>query len=144
MRYFFFLQLLMIFLSCTKPIDNLYSPKTLAHDIIDLEEFISIGDIHILVEYIDFKAATSDSIIGKSYYELLNEANRFNREIKLKEKLERNALLVDNVQKILEDRLSNHLCDDYILEMKKKGIHKHNDKKDNSLEMYEDSYLIDY
>jgi hypothetical protein len=36
-----------------------------------------------------------------------------------------------NIKEILNQRLQNHICDDYILEMNKKGIHKHNERNNS-------------
>ena len=129
-----------VFFSCSNPLEKTYDKVELEKDIIELKAIVSEDKLNELEGYIAISNQLGVNIVGKTYNELLYdiEASKKN-EIK-----RQNDYTRVNVKEILNQRLKNHICDDYILEMNKKGIHKHNEKKNDSIEWYEDGYYIDY
>ena len=129
-----------VFFSCSNPLEKTYDKVELEKDIIELKAIVSEEKLNELEGYIAISNQLGVNIVGKTYNELLYdiEASKKN-EIK-----RQNDYTRVNVKELLNQRLKNHICDDYILEMNKKGIHKHNEKKNDSIEWYEDGYYIDY
>mgnify|MGYP001187926495 CR=1 FL=1 len=129
-----------VFFSCSNPLEKTYDKVRLEKDIIELKAIVSEDKLKELEGYIAISNQLGVNIVGKTYNELLYdiEASKKN-EIK-----RQNDYTRVNVKELLNQRLKNHICDDYILEMNKKGIHKHNEKKNDSIEWYEDAYYIDY
>jgi len=129
-----------VFFSCANPLEKTYDKVELEKDIIELKVIVSEDKLNELEGYIAISNQLGVNIVGKTYNELLYdiEASKKN-EIK-----RQNDYTRVNVKELLNQRLKNHICDDYILEMNKKGIHKHNEKKNDSIEWYEDGYYIDY
>ena len=129
-----------VFFSCSNPLEKTYDKVGLEKDIIELKAIVSEEKLNELEGYIAISTQLGVSIVGKTYNELLYdiEASK-NNEIK-----RQNDYTRVNIKELLNQRLKNHICDDYILEMNKKGIHKHNEKKNDSIEWYEDGYYIDY
>ena len=140
MKYFLLTLFSTMFLSCSNPLEKPYYKVSLEKDIIDLKEIISKDELNELEGYIAISNQLGVNIVGKTYNELLYdiEASKKN-EIK-----RQNDYTRVDVKELLNQRLKNHICDDYILEMNKKGTHKHNEKKNDSIEWYEDGYYIDY
>ena len=90
--------------------------------------------------YLAISSQLGINIDGKTYNELFYDIETSKKnEIKRK-----NDYTRVNIKELLNQRLQNHICDDYILEMNKKGIHKHNEKNNDSIIWYEDGYYIDY
>lgn len=129
-----------VFFSCSNPLEKTYDKVELEKDIIELKAIVSEDKLNELEGYIAISNQLGVNIVGKTYNELLYdiEASKKN-EVK-----RQNDYTRVNVKELLNQRLKNHICDDYILEMNKKGIHKHNEKKNDSIEWYEDGYYIDY
>ena len=129
-----------MFLSCSNPLEKPYDKVSLEKDIIDLKEIISKDELNELEGYIAISNQLGVNIVGKTYNELLYDIEiSKNNEIKIQD-----DYTIVNIKELLNQRLKNHICDDYILEMNKKGIHKHNERKNDSIEWYEDGYYIDY
>ena len=129
-----------VFFSCSSPLDKPYDKVSRAKGILDLKEIISKDELNELEGYIAISNQLGVNIVGKTYNELLYDIEvSKNNEIK-----RQNDYIRVNVKELLNQRLKNHICDDYILEMNKKGIHEHNEKKNDSIEWYEDGYYIDY
>ena len=140
MKYSLLILFTAVFLSCSNPLDKTYDKVSLAKDIIDLKEIISKDELNELEDYILLSSQFGVNIVGKTYNELLYDIEiSKNNEIK-----RQNDYARVNIKELLNQRLENHICDDYILEMNKKGIHKHNERKNDSIEWYEDGYYIDY
>ena len=129
-----------VFLSCSNPLEKTYDKVGLAKDIIELKEIVSEEKLNELEGYIAISTQLGVNIVGKTYNELLYDIE----ESKNNDIMRLNDYTRVNIKELLNQRLKNHICDDYILEMNKKGIHKHNEKKNDSIEWYEDSYYIDY
>ena len=129
-----------VFFSCSNPLEKTYDKVELEKDIIELKAIVSEEKLNELEGYIAISNQLGVNIVGKTYNELLYdiEASKKN-EVK-----RQNDYTRVNVKELLNQRLKNHICDDYILERNKKGIHKHNEKKNDSIEWYEDGYYIDY
>ena len=129
-----------VYFSCSNPLEKTYNKVELEKDIIELKVIVSEDKLNELEDYIAISTQLGVNIVGKTYNELLYdiEASKKN-EIK-----RQNDYTRVNVKELLNQRLKNHICDDYILERNKKGIHKHNEKKNDSIEWYEDGYYIDY
>jgi len=140
MKYSLLIIFSAVFLSCSNPLDKAYDKVSLAKDILDLKEIISKDELNELEDYILLSSQFGVNIVGKTYNELLYDIEiSKNNEIK-----RQNDYARVNIKELLNQRLENHICDDYILEMNKKGIHKHNERKNDSIEWYEDGYYIDY
>ena len=140
MKYSLLILFSTVFLSCSNPLDKPYDKVSLAKDILDLKEIISEDELNELEDYIALSSQFGVNIVGKTYNELLYDIEiSKNNEIK-----RQNDYTRVNIEELLNQRLENHICDDYILEMNKKGIHKHNERKNDSIEWYEDCYYIDY
>ena len=140
MKYTLIILFSTVFLSCSNPLDKPYDKVSLAKDILDLKEIISEDELNELEDYIALSSQFGVNIVGKTYNELLYDIEiSKNNEIK-----RQNDYTRVNIEELLNQRLENHICDDYILEMNKKGIHKHNERKNDSIEWYEDGYYIDY
>ena len=129
-----------VFFSCSNPLEKTYDKVELEKDIIELKAIVSEDKLNELEGYIAISNQLGVNIVGKTYNELLYDIETSkNNEIK-----RQNDYTRVNVKELLNQRLKNHICDDYILEMNKKGKHKHNEKKNDSIEWYEDAYYIDY
>ena len=129
-----------VFFSCVNPLEKTYDKVELEKDIIELKVIVSEDKLNELEGYIAISNQLGVNIVGKTYNELL-----YDIEVSKKNEIKRqNDYTRVNVKELLNQRLKNHICDDYILEMNKKGIHKHNEKKNDSIEWYEDGYYIDY
>ena len=140
MKYFLLTLFSTMFLSCSNPLEKPYDKVSLEKDIIDLKEIISKDELNELEGYIAISNQLGVNIVGKTYNELLYDIEiSKNNEIKRQD-----DYMTVNIKELLNQRLKNHICDDYILEMNKKGIHKHNEKKNDSIEWYGDGYYIDY
>ena len=140
MKYSLFALFSAMFFSCSNPLEQPYDKASLAKDIIELKEIISEDKLNELEVYIELSSQLGVNIVGKTYNDLFYEIEKSkNNEIK-----RQNDYTRVNIKELLNRRLENHVCNDYILEMSKKGIHKHNEKKSDSIEWYEDGYYIDY
>ena len=129
-----------VFFSCSNPLEKTYDKVGLAKDIIELKAIVSEDKLNELEDYIAISTQLGVNIVGKTYNELLDDIKTSkNNEIK-----RQNDYTRVNIKELLYQRLKNHICDDYILEMNKEGIHKHNERKNDSIEWYEDGYYIDY
>tara|TARA_B000000475_G_C15703538_1_gene327357 strand:+ start:14 stop:436 length:423 start_codon:yes stop_codon:yes gene_type:complete len=129
-----------VFFSCSNPLEKTYDKVELEKDIIELKAIVSEDKLNELEDYIAISTQLGVNIVGKTYNELLDDIKTSkNNEIK-----RQNDYTRVNIKELLNQRLENHICDDYILEMNKKGIHKHNERKNDSIEWYEDGYYIDY
>ena len=129
-----------VFFSCSNPLEKTYDKVELEKDIIELKAIVSEDKLNELEDYIALSSQFGVNIVGKTYNELLYDIEiSKNNEIK-----RQNDYTRVNIEELLNQRLKNHICDDYILEMNKKGIHKHNERKNDSIEWYEDGYYIDY
>lgn len=132
--------LTIIFSSCSNPLENKYNKVSVEKDMLALKENITTDQFNELAEYIALSSFLGVDITGKTYNELLDDIETSkNNEIK-----RQNSYTRINIKELLNQRLQNDMCDDYILEMNKKGIHPHNEKKNDSIEWYEESYYLDY
>ena len=139
MKYFFLAFLSIIFFSCTNPLENTYDKISLEKDIIVLKEIVSQDELNELLEYIVLSVSLGVDINGKTYKELFNDIET----AKINKKKNENSFSRQNIQELLNQRLENHVCDDFMLEMNKKEIHNHSEKN-NKIEWDDDSYFIDY
>ena len=129
-----------VLFSCSNPLEKTYDKASLAKDIIELKAIVSEDKLNELEGYIAISTQLGVNIVGKTYNELLYDIETSkNNEVKRQDDYAR-----VNIKELLNQRLKNHICDDYILEMNKKGIHRHNEKKNDSIEWYGDGYYIDY
>ena len=129
-----------VFFSCSNLLEKTYDKVGLAKDIIELKAIVSQDKLNELEDYIAISAQLGVNIVGKTYNELLYDIEASKKyEIK-----RQNDYTRVNVKELLNQRLKNHICDDYILEMNKKGMHKHNEKKNDSIEWNEENYYINY
>tara|TARA_B100000497_G_C7655492_1_gene394534 strand:- start:56 stop:478 length:423 start_codon:yes stop_codon:yes gene_type:complete len=140
MKYNLLALFSIVFFSCSNPLEKTYNKVGLEKDIIELKAIVSEEKLNELEGYIAISTQLGVNIVGKTYNELLYDIETSKKnEIKKQNDYKR-----VNVKELLNQRLKNHICDDYIIEMNKKGIHKHNEKNNDSIEWYEDSYYIDY
>ena len=134
---FFVLLFAVIFFSCSNPLQKSYNPIFLEEDVIELKKKISDDELNKLLEYIRLSSYLGVDILGKTYNDLLNEV----RAAEINEKIIDNSILTQNVQELLNERLDRHKCDDFIIELHSKRMHKDDN---DSVIWYDDSYLIDY
>ena len=139
MRLYFLIFLLLLFLSCSNPLENKYSQVTLENDILFLKEIITKDEMNELEKYIQLSGTLGVDIGGKTYAELLNDIEAS----KIYEK-NKNMYLNSDVKDIIRERIKNHICDDFIIEMNRKGIHQHNELKDASSEWDNEDLYIGY
>ena len=128
-----------VFFSCSNPLEKTYDKVELAKDIIELKAIVSEDKLNELEGYISISTQLGVNIVGKTYNELLydietSKKNEINRQ---------NDYTRVNINELLNQRLENHMCDEFILEMNKKEIHNHNEKN-NKTQWDDDSYFIDY
>ena len=140
MRYFILLFLSIIFFSCSQPLEKTYKQVSLAEDILELKEIISEDELDELVKYIEISLFLGVDINGKTYNDLLNDI----KTAKINEVKAANSFLREDFKELLNQRLENHMCDDFMLEMNRKGVDKHNNHKNDSIEWDEESYFLDY
>jgi len=140
MQYLLLILFSIVFYSCSNPLEKKYDKVWLAKDIIELKEIVSEEKLNELEDYLAISSQLGINIDGKTYNELFYDIETSKKnEIKRK-----NDYTRVNIKELLNQRLQNHICDDYILEMNKKGIHKHNERKNDSITWYEEGYYIDY
>ena len=128
-----------VFFSCSNPLEKTYDKVELAKDIIELKAIVSEDKLNELEGYISISTQLGVNIVGKTYNELLydietSKKNEINRQ---------NDYTRVNINELLNQRLENHMCDEFVLEMNKKEIHNHNEKN-NKTQWDDDSYFIDY
>ena len=140
MKFFSFFFLSLMFISCVNPLENKYTEISLEKDILALRDLVPEEELVELVEYISLSSSFGVNLVGKTYNELLNEI----KVSKLIESKADNSFLIEDFKELLNQRIENHICDDFSLEMNKKGIHNHNDVKNNKISFDDDSYFIDY
>ena len=127
-----------VFISCSNPLEHKFNQDSLEQDILNLKDVISNDELKELVEYIGLSMSLGAEINGKTYNELLNEI----KISKKYQKRSKNIILSQNIKEILNRRLKNDMCDEIMLEMKKKEWHDHNEKSNAGIE--DDIYSIDY
>tara|TARA_B100001142_G_scaffold9090_1_gene8846 strand:+ start:560 stop:979 length:420 start_codon:yes stop_codon:yes gene_type:complete len=128
-----------VFFSCSNPLEKTYDKVGLAKDIIELKAIVSEDRLNELEGYISISTQLGVNIVGKTYNELLydietSKKNEINRQ---------NDYTRVNINELLNQRLENHMCDEFILEMNKKETHNYNEKN-NKTQWDDDSYFIDY
>ena len=96
---------------------------------------ISENELNELLEHILVSVSLGVDINGKTYNELLNDI----RIAKNNEKKEK-TFFKQNIEELVNQRLENDLCDEFLLEKNKKDKHKH----DSKMEWDDDSFLIEY
>ena len=132
MRSLFLLFLSIIFFSCSDPLEWAYSSIALEEDMIELKKIISEDELNRLLEYIALNSSLGVDMVGKTYNDLLNEMKT--------KKVDEIVIDTDDFQYLLNERLEDHRCDDFIIERDRKENHNHNDN-----EIWDDDdYLIDY
>ena len=67
------------------------------------------------------------------------ENNKAEEKKKIEEEI--NKLVINNVQQIINKRLEQHKCDEFINAISKKGVYKHSDGTIHEVLWDEDSYL---
>ena len=128
-----------VFFSCSNPLEKTYDKVGWAKDIIELKAIVSEDKLNELEGYIAISTQLGVNIVGKTYNELLYDIETSkNNEIK-----RQNDYTRVNIKELLNQRLENHMCDEFILEMNKKGIENHNEKN-HKTQWDDDSYFIDY
>lgn len=140
MRLFFLALISIVLLSCSNPLENRFNKDSLEKDILELKAMISKEELNELVEYIGLSMSLGADINGKTYNELLSDI----KTSKIHQKKSKDSFSRKNIQEILDQRLENHTCDELILEMQKKGRHKHNEKSNEETGWEDDIYSIDY
>ena len=128
-----------VFFSCSNPLEKTYNKVGLTKDIIELKAIVSEEKLNELEGYIAISTQLGVNIVGKTYNELLydietSKKNEINRQ---------NDYTRVNINELLNQRLENHMCDEFILEMNKKETHNYNEKN-NKTQWDDDSYFIDY
>ena len=140
MRYIILLFFSFIFISCSDPLEKSYSQTSFSEDIIELKEIISESQLDELLKYIEISLFLGVDINDKTYNDLLNDI----KTAKINEEEAENSFIREDFKELLNQRLENHMCDDFILEMNRKSVVNHNDHQNDSIEWDEESYFIDY
>lgn len=140
MRYIILLFFSVILFSCSDPLEKSYSQASFSEDIIELKEIISESQLDELLKYIEISLFLGVDIKGKTYNDLLNDI----KTTKISEEESENSFVREDFKELLNQRLENHMCDDFILEMNKKSIATHNDHQNDSLVWDEEGFFIDY
>ena len=135
MKYFFLIILSTTFFSCSNPLEKQYDKFSLEKDITKIENVISEDELNELLEYILVSVSLGVDINGKTYNELLNDI----KIAKNNEKKEK-TFFKQNIEELVNQRLENDLCDEFLLEHNKKDKHKH----DSKMEWDDDFFLIEY
>ncbi len=138
MRWFY-LSFFFILFSCSNSLERPYDPFSLERDILELEQIISKDELNQLLDYIKLTSSLGVDIRGRTYNELLNEIKKSESQQKEIDK----SILMQNVQELLNERLQDDRCDEFISEIKRKGIHNHN-IEENDQRIWDDDYFIDY
>tara|TARA_B110000003_G_scaffold12939_1_gene12946 strand:+ start:170 stop:589 length:420 start_codon:yes stop_codon:yes gene_type:complete len=139
MKYPLLTLFYIVFFSCSNPLEKTYDKDELTKDIIDLKAIVAEEKLIELEGYIAISTQLGVNVVGKTYNELL-----YDIETSKKNQIKRqNDYKRVNFKELLNQRLENHICDDFILEMNKKEINHHNDKN-NKTQWDDDSYFIDY
>ena len=139
MKYALLTLFSIVFFSCSNPLEKTYHTVGWEKDIIELKAILSEDQLNELEGYIVISNQLGVNIIGKTYNELLYDIQTSkNNKIK-----RQNDYTRVNIKEILNHRLENHICDEFILEMNKKEIHNHNEQN-NTIQWDDDSYFIDY
>ncbi len=112
----------------------------LEKDILELKSIISDEELNELLKYIEISVFLGVDISDKTYNDLLNDI----KTAKINEQEAENSFLREDFKELLNQRLENHMCDDFILEMNSKSVVKHNNHQNDSIEWDEESYFIDY
>ena len=81
----------------------------------------------------------SDDII-ETDNTVLVKTKKYQEEKRIK-KEETNKLVINNVQQIINKRLEQHKCDEFINVISKKGVYKHADGTIHEVLWNEDNYL---
>ena len=140
MRYIISLFFSIMLFSCTDPLEKSYSQASFSEDIIELKEIISESELDELHKYIEISLFLGVDINDKTYNDLLNDI----KNAKINEDEAENSFVREDFKDLLNQRLENHMCDDFILEMNRKSGVKHNDHQNDSIEWDEESYFIHY
>ena len=140
MRYIISLFFSIMLFSCTDPLEKSYSQASFSEDIIELKEIISESQLDELLKYIEISLFLGVDINDKTYNDLLNDI----KNAKINEDEAENSFVREDFKDLLNQRLENHMCDDFILEMNRKSVVKHNNHQNDSIEWDEESYFIDY
>ena len=138
MKYALLTLFSIVFFSCSNPLEKIYHTGGWEKDIIELKTILSEDQLNELEGYILISTQLGVNIIGKTYNELL-----YDIETSKNNKKRQNDYTRVNIKDLLNERLENHICDEFILEMNKKEIHNHNEKN-NKIQWDDDSYFIDY
>ncbi|MAJ90063.1 MAG: hypothetical protein CMD08_02180 [Flavobacteriales bacterium] len=138
MRWFY-LSFFFILFSCSNSLERTYDPFTLEKDVLEIEQIISKDELSQLLDYIKLTSSLGVDIRGRTYNELLNEI----KKSEYKQKEIDNSILIQNVQELLNERLEDDKCDEFISEIQRKGIHNHNTEEHEQI-IWDDDYFIDY
>ena len=85
MRYFLLFSLLIICCSCSSPLDKAYKESEVEEDMIALKDAVSEEELGMIVGYIALQSLQGESMLGKTYGDLLNEAKEMRAENERKE-----------------------------------------------------------
>ena len=102
-----------ILISCSSPIEKKYTKEKFQKDLIAIKKSITKDDLNILTEYITLKSYSNENI-GISYKYLLYLAKKEQEEKIEKQERDKEIIIIQNINQILNDRLENHNCDDFI------------------------------
>lgn len=78
-----------IVLSCSNPVDKPYKKDTLEEDIIEIKKKVTDEELETLAGYIALQELAEESMLGKTYAELLDEAKQLQEKLKEQEEEER-------------------------------------------------------
>tara|TARA_B100001250_G_scaffold380191_1_gene371455 strand:- start:514 stop:936 length:423 start_codon:yes stop_codon:yes gene_type:complete len=140
MKFSLFFFVVIIFFSCSNPLENKYNKVALEKDMLVLKEIITIDQLNELVEYIALSSSLGVDVTGKTYNALLNDI----ATSKTNETKTENSFSTKNIQELLNERLRDHMCDNFMLEMNKKGLHQHNEARNDSTEWDYENYYVGY
>ena len=86
---FYFVAAIILFNSCSSPLDKPYKKDTIEEDFLNLKNAINEEDVTLLAGYIALKSIGEESFLGKSYMDILKEAKSYQEELRLKSEEEK-------------------------------------------------------
>lgn len=103
MKRLLFSVIVVLFASCSSPLDKPYKEETLQEDVLNLKNTLSEEEVSMITGLITLKAFGGKKIIGKTYGDLLQEAKEMKAEMEKKKKEE--EALAEQAKKDELDRI---------------------------------------
>ena len=126
-------SILLIFSSCSSPLDKPFKKDSLEEDIILIKKTISESDLELLTGYISLKSLGDSQMLGLTYSDLLKEAKELKSEIE-KSDLGSQTNKPETTKEIISEKPKTELKENghfifdynYNIALKRKDITPHN------------------